>query len=80
MNEILLELLSGMFEDNRDLFAIDIQAPSDLHNKYNVFHLFGRGSVVRIDLHITSQWDFKVKARRVPLTPPIPCFNPKSNL
>jgi hypothetical protein len=44
MNDLFLDLLMEILEEDRDLFATGIQSPSDLHDKYNVFRLFRRGS------------------------------------
>ena len=40
MNDIFHEFLSDIFEEDRDLFAVDIQSSSDLLDKYNVFRSF----------------------------------------
>ena len=44
MNDIFLDLLTEIHEDNRNLFSVDIRTPVDLHEKFNVFRSFRRGS------------------------------------
>ena len=37
MNDLFIELLTEIHEDHRDLFAVDIQSPGDLSDKYHVY-------------------------------------------
>ena len=57
MNDVFLEVLTEILEDDRELFAVDIQAPSDLHDKYNVFRSFRRGSESRAVAKNVSEGD-----------------------
>jgi hypothetical protein len=70
MNETFLELLSEIYEDDRDLFAVDVRTTSDLYDKYNVFRSFRRGSESRAvsanvsegDRYIVNRWRKKERA------------------
>ena len=70
MNEVFLDLLSEILEEDRELFAVDIQSTNDLHEKYNVFRSFRRGSKSRAvscnvsegDRFIVNRWRKKEKA------------------
>ncbi|KAI2511895.1 hypothetical protein MHU86_2411 [Fragilaria crotonensis] len=70
MNDVFIELLTELLEDDRDLFAVDIQTPTDLHDKYNVFRSFRRGSESRAveknvsegDRYIVNRWRKKERA------------------
>ena len=70
MNDVFIELLTEIHEDDRELFAVDIQTPTDLHDKYNVFRSFRRGSESRAveknvsegDRYIVNRWRKKERA------------------
>ena len=70
MNDLFHELLLEIFEEERDLFAIDIRTSSDLIDKYHVFRSFRRGSESRAvsanvsegDRFMVNRWRKKEKA------------------
>ena len=70
LNDVFHVLLSEIFEDDRDLFAVDVQTTSDLFDKYNVFRSFRRGSESRAvsenvsegDRFIVNRWRKKEKS------------------
>jgi hypothetical protein len=78
MNDLFLDFLSELFEDHRDMFGVDIQTSSDIHDKFNVFRSFRRGSETRAlssnvpeaDRYIVNRWRKKEKAgsSKIPLT------------
>jgi hypothetical protein len=47
MNDLFIDLLTEIHEDHRDLFAIDMQSPGDLSDKYHVYRSYRRGSESR---------------------------------
>ena len=70
MNDLFHEVLLEIFEEERDLFAVDIRTPSDLVEKYNVFRSFRRGSESRAvsanvsegDRFMVNRWRKKEKS------------------
>jgi hypothetical protein len=78
MNDLFMDLLTEILKDDRDLFAVDIQTSSDLHDKYNVFRSFRRGSESRAvsrnvsegDRYIVNRWRKKERAgsSKIPLS------------
>ena len=64
MNEVFLDLLGEIFEEDRELFAVDIRLSPDLQEKYIVFRSFRRGSESRAveknvsegDRYIVNRW------------------------
>jgi hypothetical protein len=70
MNDLFQELLAEIFEEDRELFGIDIHAAADLPDKYNVFRSFRRGSESRAvsenvsepDRYVVNRWRKKEKA------------------
>ena len=70
MNDVLIDCLTDIMEDHPNLFAVDIRTQSDLHDKYNVFRSFRRGSESRAvacnvsegDRFIVNRWRKKEKA------------------
>ena len=70
MNDLFLELLSDVYDDHRDLFAVDILSSSELSEKYNVFRSFRRGSESRAvsekvsegDRYVVNRWRKKENA------------------
>lgn len=57
MNDVFHLLLSEIFEEDRDLFAVDVQSTTDLFDKYNVFRSFRRGSESRAVSENVSEGD-----------------------
>ena len=47
MNDLLVEVLVELFDVQRNLFEVDIKTSGELHDKYNVFRSFRRGSESR---------------------------------
>lgn len=43
MNDLFIDVLSEMFDDHRDLFAVDIRSSGDISEKYHVYRSFRRG-------------------------------------
>ena len=70
MNDLFLEMLSDVYDDHRDLFAVDILSSSELSEKYNVFRSFRRGSESRAvsekvsegDRYVVNRWRKKENA------------------
>ena len=64
MNDLSQELLAEIFEEDRELFGIDIRSAADLSDKYNVFRSFRRGSESRAvsenvsepDRYVVNRW------------------------
>ena len=72
MNDLFIDLLSEIYDDNRDLFALDIQASGDLADKYHVYRSFRRGSESRAvakevspaDRYQVNRWRKKKRKRQ----------------
>jgi hypothetical protein len=47
MNNLFIDLLTKIYDDHRDLFAIEIQTTGNLSDKYDVYRSFRRGSKSR---------------------------------
>ena len=75
----MIELLMEIYEDHRDLFAVDIKSISDVSEKYNVFRSFRRGSesravaqkVSEADRYIVNRWRKKEAAGASKVSHPI---------
>ena len=63
MNDMFLGLLVEVLEEESDLFAVNILTPSDLHEKYNVFRSFRRGSESRAVANNVSEGDRFIEIR-----------------
>ena len=67
MNDLLLEVLTEIYEVKRDLFEVDVRSNLDLQEKYNVFRSFRRGSESRAvargiseaDRYVVHRWKRK---------------------
>ena len=57
LNDTFLILLTEILEEEPDLFAVNIRTTSDLHDKYNVFCSFRRGSESRAVANNVSEGD-----------------------
>ena len=70
MNDMFHEVLMEIFDEERNLFAVDIRSPADLVEKYNVFRSFRRGSESRAvsanvsegDRFMVNRWRKKEKS------------------
>jgi hypothetical protein len=79
MNDLFVELLMEIFEDHRDLFAIDIRSAGDLSDKYHVYRSFRRGSESRAvskevsagDRYQVNRWRKKENATSSKMSQPI---------
>ena len=79
MNDLFIELLSEIHEENRDLFAVDIQNSGDLSDKYHVYRSFRRGSESRAvsrevsasDRYQVNRWRKKESATSSKMSQPI---------
>ena len=79
MNEVFLDLLTEIHEDDKDLFGVTIQSASDIHDHYNVFRSFRRGSETRAtemnvsegDRCIVNRWRKEEKAGSSKIALPI---------
>lgn len=79
MNDLMIELLGEIYEDNRDLFAVDIKSALDVADKYNVFRSFRRGSesravakkVSEADRYVVNRWRKKEVAGTAKVSHPI---------
>ena len=79
MNEVFIELLTEIFDDHRDLFAVDIRTFSDIAENYHVYRSFRRGSETRAvsmevsaaDRYQVNRWRKKEKATGTKMSQPI---------
>ena len=79
MNDLFIDLLTEIFEDQRDLFGIDILSVSDLGDKYHVYRSFRRGSESRAvskevspsDRYQVNRWRKKENATTSKMSQPI---------
>ena len=79
MNDLLIDLLTELFEDRRDLFAPDIRSSVELFDKYHVYRSFRRGSETRAvakgvspaDRYQVNRWRKKEKAACSKMSQPI---------
>ena len=79
MNDLFIELLSEIFEDDRDLFAVDIQDIGQVSDKYHVYRSFRRGSESRAvskevsasDRYQVNRWRKKESATSSKMSQPI---------
>lgn len=79
MNDSMIELLNEIFDDHRDLFAVDIKSSSEVAEKYNVFRSFRRGSesravgqkVPEADRYVVNRWRKKEAASTAKVSHPI---------
>jgi hypothetical protein len=79
MNDLFIDLLTEIHEDHRDLFAVDIQSPADLNDKYHVYRSFRRGSESRAvsrevsasDRNQVNRWRKKESATSSKMSQPI---------
>ncbi len=70
MNNPFLEILSEIYDIQRDLFDVDIKFTANLQEKYNVFRSFRRGSesravakgVSKPDRYVVHRWRKKENA------------------
>lgn len=70
MNELFLQVLSEIYEEQPDMFGIDVNGASDLPDKFNVFRSFRRGSesravamkVSEADRYVVNRWKKKEAA------------------
>jgi hypothetical protein len=70
INDPFLEILSELYDIQRDLFDVDIRTTADLQEKYNVFRSFRRGSESRAvakgvsepDQYVVHRWRKKENA------------------
>ena len=79
MNDLFLEVLLEIYEDQPELYGIDIKSASDVSDKYNVFRSFRRGSesravdqkVSEADRYIVNRWRKKEVAGASKVSHPI---------
>ena len=79
MNDLFIDLISEIFEDNRDLFPVDIRGAGELSEKYHVYRSFRRGSESRAvskevspaDRYQVNRWRKKEKAAGSKMPQPI---------
>jgi hypothetical protein len=79
MNDLFIELLAEIYDDHRDLFAVDIRSASDLADNYHVYRSFRRGSETRAvsmevsmaDRYQVNRWRKKEKATGSKMAQPI---------
>ena len=79
MNDLFVDLLTEIFEDHRDLFAVDIRSAGDLSDKYHVYRSFRRGSESRAvskgvspgDRYQVNRWRKKENAAGSKMSQPI---------
>jgi hypothetical protein len=79
MNDLFVELMTEIFDENRDLFEVDIRTTHDISEKYNVFRSFRRGSesravaqkVSEADRYIVHRWRKKESAGQNKTSHPI---------
>ena len=79
MNDLMIDLLTEIYEDHRELFAVDVKSISDVSEKYNVFRSFRRGSesravaqkVSEADRYIVNRWRKKEAAGASKVSHPI---------
>ncbi len=70
MNDAFHELMVELYDARRELFDIDVKTESDIHEKYNVYRSFRRGSECRAvarkvdesDRYIIHRWRKKESA------------------
>jgi hypothetical protein len=70
MNDAFHELMVELYDARRELFDIDVKTESDIHEKYNVYRSFRRGSESRAvarkvdesDRYIIHRWRKKESA------------------
>ena len=79
LNDLFLDLLTEIYDDQRDLFAVDIRSTGDLSDKYHVYRSFRRGSESRAvskevspgDRYQVNRWRKKEKATSSKMSQPI---------
>jgi hypothetical protein len=79
MNDLFLDSLTEIYDDHRDLFAIDIQSSAELSDNYHVYGSFRRGSESRAvakevspgDRYQVNRWRKKEKATSAKMSQPI---------
>jgi hypothetical protein len=79
MNDLFIEFLTEIFDDQRDLYAVDIRTSSDIGENYHVYRSFRRGSETRAvsmevsaaDRYQVNRWRKKEKAIGSKMSQPI---------
>ena len=79
MNDLFIELLTEIFDEHRDLFAVDIRTAPDVAENYHVYRSFRRGSESRAvsmevsvsDRYQVNRWRRKEKATGSKMLQPI---------
>ena len=65
MNDLFLDVLSEIFDDHWDLFAVDITSTGELAEKYHVYRSLRRGSESRaVDMEVSSGDRYQVNRWR----------------